>query len=170
MSATLELPFQIGAAMWLPVTTGKRVEIVCPVCAGHRAITVTLGDSEQVRVTCEACALGCDGPRGYVAEHRYEPGATKVTILAVESMRDGKWRVSTDDGTSHDFDQLRTTESDALAVSAERCAECWERVMESHCRKREVGNVGWTVRYHRQQIAELKKKMAWHEAKVQAAK
>jgi hypothetical protein len=49
-------------------------------------------------------------------------------------------------------------------------AEAWERVMASHCRKRDQKQTGWTVRYHRMQISELKKKIEWHESKVQAPK
>lgn len=166
----IEIPFHVGESYWLPITHGNAIEIPCPVCAGHLRITLTLGDGEQVSVPCEGCGLGYDGPRGYVREYRYEPGASLVRIDAIESMRDGKWRVSTSDKSSHDFDELCASEQAALEKSAAMVAEAWEQVMASHCRKRKSDKVGWTVLYHRQQIAELKKKIEWHEEKVQATK
>lgn len=166
----IDLPFAIGDTYWRASGNARQVEMPCPVCAGKCRITAILGDGEHVSVPCDGCGLGYEGPRGYVAEWEQEPKAVRFVIESIHSMHNNEWQLLSEAGEHSGFLELFATEAEALAKATENAAAIHERVMASHCAKRKPEKVGWTVRYHRRKIAELKKSLAWHEEKVQAVK
>lgn len=168
MIQAIQLPFAIGDTYWRAAGESRQEEIVCPVCAGKRRITVILGDGEHVSVPCDSCGMGYEGPRGFVRQWTLEPKAVRFVIASIESMHNNEWRLRSEAGEYCAFSELLLSESAALAKAKEVSAANRERIMASRCSKRKPDRVGWTVRYHRQQIAELKKRLEWHEEKVQA--
>lgn len=167
MADAFSAPFQIGDVKWLPVHQPTQVTLPCPVCAGARAVTVVLGDGERVGVLCEACGKGFDGPRGIIQEWEYAPAAARFEIARVRSMHDDRWSVESTTGGYADFNELVDTESEALAISTRKCAEQFESNMRSRQRKRkDVANATWSIRYHREQIADLQRQIRWHESRL----
>lgn len=169
MSDTLTMPFAIGQTFYLPVNGSTRVQIPCPVCAGSLAVTVILGSGEKVGVPCDACGLGLSGPRGFIHEYQQTPGVVPFTIDRVLGFRGDEWTVASTDGAEVYFAHLFTSEADALAESERLVAEHHERNMRTRQHTRStVQRTTWSVRYHREQIAELERQILWHKAKVRS--
>ncbi len=168
----MEFPFTIGATMYLPGCGSEQVRVVCPVCFGKLGITVVLGDGEEVGVICDACGLGFNGPRGYIEEWVQQPKVTPFVIAGIEAYRGGdkpEWTLRSTDETTAYFHELHATEAEALVVATARAKDAHERNMQSRQhKKRDVKRATWTVRYHREQIADLERQLAWHRAKVLA--
>ncbi len=163
----MNLPFSIGDKLWQVVRQPQEKTFPCPVCAGHRSISVGLGSGEVVIVPCEGCGLGYDGPRGSVREWVYEPGVEEFIISGVDSMHNDRWMVLSERGGRAYHDELWLNEEDALAAAQKSCADAYEHMMESwQFKKKSVKHTGWTVRYHRDQIKDLERKLAWHQEKV----
>lgn len=170
---TLALPFEIGAQYWMPHSGSRQVTVICPVCAGQLAVTLTLGSGEQVGVPCEACGLGYDGPQGTIREWVHDPGAEPFVIAEVVYMRTRgdvtEWRVRSTDRNECDFHELYPSEAEALAVSEQQCAEQHERNMQSRQHKRKgAARASWSIQYHREQIKTLEQQLAWHRARIEA--
>jgi hypothetical protein len=167
----LHVPFQIGQTFWLPRSFGEKKTMPCPVCAGNRRFDVILGSGERLSVPCDGCGVGFDGPRGVIEEWDHSPAAVEFTVARVRSMHDGRWSLVSESGDMADFDDLCATEAEAMEISARKCAENHERNMQTRQRKRKgTQKAGWTVRYHREQIADLERQLAWHRDKVKAAR
>jgi hypothetical protein len=169
MDTTFDVPFTIGQVLWMPTHLPEKVTVPCPVCAGQLAVTVILGSGEHVGVLCEACGKGFTGPLGTIEELVYEPKAVRFEIARVWSMHEGRWWVESATGGYADFADLRATEAEALAESERRCAAQLESNMQM--RQRHRGNTKqhtWSIQYHRKQIADLERQIAWHRSKVEA--
>ena len=167
MSHTLELPFQIGDIYWLPGFHPEQVEVPCPVCAGQKRVTLILGSGEELQVACECCSAGFLAPRGVIAEWQHEPRATKFEVAGVRSLHAGRWEVESATGGVCWFSDLCATQADALRVATTQVARQHEENMRRRQRnRREVNRVSWSVNYHRKQIAELERSIAWHRDKI----
>jgi hypothetical protein len=175
-SDAMNMPFAIGDETWLPAPASQQVRVECPACRGTRVITFLYGgnvDPERVNMPCEACGLGFDGPRGYIEEWVSQPGATKYVIAEVMGMRsrDGEteWEVRSTEGRTAYFKDLCATEAEALAKSSEMCNEQEERNMLTRQRhKAGVKKHSWSALYHKQQIKDLERQIAWHRSRIGA--
>jgi hypothetical protein len=137
---------------------------------GTRIVTVIYGD-EPVRMDCEACGLGFEKPQGVIKEYKFTPKAELFVIAEVCSLYSGRWSVRSTTGHTSDFNELCETEEAALAVSGLKCAEQEESNMRSRMHKRNSAKrATWTVRYHKQCIADLERQLAWHTARITAGK
>jgi hypothetical protein len=161
------LPFQLGDTYWQALGTPYQVEVPCPVCFGKLAVTIILGNGERIGVPCEACQKGYDIPRGVIHEWEHQPRAVKFTIASVESMYNGRWSLKSTTGGRADFHELFTTYDAALAKAIELAKQQHESNMNSRQRHRNnTKDHTWSVRYHRAQIKDLERQMAWHQGKL----
>jgi hypothetical protein len=134
-------------------------------------VTVSLGGGESVSVPCECCGKGWEGPRGVIEEWEYDPQAVRFEIASIASMHNGRWWVGSTDGAHAEYTDLRETEDEALAVSAERCAKQYEHNMATRARnKRDTKEHTWSIQYHRKEIAHCEQRIAWHRSKIEARK
>ncbi len=167
----LNPPFTVGEVWWLPSHAPNKITVPCPVCAGQRRVTLILGDGEHVSLHCDGCGIGFDGPRGVIEEYSYEPQVVPFPIASIvrfDSDSDRyRWTVRSDTGATADFSDLCMTESEAMAVASANALAQEERNMETRQRKKKNARGGWTVRYHREQIKDLERQLAWHSDKVQ---
>lgn len=166
----MELPFEIGQVWWMPGHVPSQVTVPCPVCFGQRAVAVTLGDGEVVGVECDACGKGFERARGVIEEWVYAPQAIQFEIAGVDSMHQDRWWVRSTTGGSAEFSTLRATETEALAASETSCAEQYEANMRR--RQHHRGNVKqltWSLAYHRKQITDHQRQIAWHQSKIDLA-
>lgn len=167
MNHTIDTPFTIGQQFWAPVTYPEKITLPCPVCFGSLVVTVVLGNDERIGVPCEACGKGFGGPQGTIEEYEHAPGAKPFVIAAVKSLWDHRWTVESEDGQSRNFDELCATEAEALAVSVKRMAEQHERNMQSRQhRRKNTKEATWSIRYHREQIKDLERQIAWHQSRI----
>lgn len=169
MTETLQTPFTLGATYFAAKTAAAQVRVPCPVCRGTGVVVVLYGGDERVPVECEACGLGFEQARGFIEEYDLTPAVTPVVLVGVVSLHDGRWSVRANDGTTYDFHDLFATEDAARQASVTQCAAAHERNMQSHQHKRQSAKrATWTAFYHRKQIADLKRQLAWHEARLSA--
>ena len=162
----LELPFQIGQTLWMARTYPEKVTVPCPVCQGTMAVVVLCGD-ERFAVPCEGCGLGFNGPQGTITEYDHSPAAVAFTIAEVTSMHQGRWSLCSSTGDHAQFDDLYATEAEAMAASVVTCAENHERNMQTRqYRRKNAKQATWSVRYHRDQIKELERQIAWHQSRL----
>ncbi|MCP4900904.1 MAG: hypothetical protein GY906_28385 [bacterium] len=164
----LNTPFKIDDLYWREAGSHRQVTVECPMCCGQRYVTVTIGTGEQYTVECEACGAGYLGPQGVITEYDVTPKAEKFIIAEVKEWRDKRWSVADAYGQTAYFDTLYKTEAEALAASEKRAAELVESNMANR-RKKKYGKVSsWTVLYHKRQITDFERQIAWHQAKIDA--
>ena len=167
---TLATPFVIGQTYWLPRTVPQEITVLCPVCYGHKTITVTLGNGEHVAVECDGCGLGYEGPRGVVREYTYEANVRPFIIASVQSMHGDSWSVISTEGEQASWASLYLTEASAWDVSRAQL----DKTVEENTRRWSTSNrkmlsrVAWTVAYHEKCIRDLEQKIAYHRSKVSA--
>lgn len=165
--AVIEAPFEVGQRWWAPKVYPTQVVLPCPVCFGQLAVTVVLGDGEEIGVPCEACGRGFDGPRGTIVEYDHAPAVDEFIIAGVKSMHGGRWWLVSTAGAEANFEDLRASESEAMVESARRCAENHERNMQSRQHKRRAtANATWSIQYHRKCISDLERQIAWHQGRL----
>lgn len=172
MATTIECPIDIGGTYWVAASTPHQVSVPCPVCAGQRWFTVILGSGETLQVECDGCGHGYDGPRGFIQQYQHEPAVKQVVVDRVASMPGSgreEWSFYTLGKGYYDQRELFTTEADAMAHATVKAAAQHELNMESYQRKKKkTQRAGWSVRYHREQIADMQRRIAWHESKIQS--
>lgn len=155
MAATIELPFEIGTTFWLADAGPRAVMVPCPVCAGKREVTLILGDGEHVRVPCEACGWGYDGPRGVIQEYDHTPTAKPFTVARLVSMYwDGDYIIADELDNTTNFSYCYATEAEALAEAERRAEKAREEQYDRRQRQRRAdgSRYAWSVRYHRERI------------------
>ena len=163
----MELPFTVGEERWLPGSCPEKVTVPCPVCSGNMTILVTLGSGERLVLPCEGCSLGYDGSRGYTTEWSYEPRVESFVIQEPCGLYNEEWTVRSTTGAEAKLKDLYLTETAALVAATEHCRLQLERNMETRQRKRKGSkSAGWTIRYHREMIADLERQISWHKGKL----
>ena len=168
----VDTPFEFGKTYWLPVTSPTPVTMPCQACYGNRAVTVILGNGEQVSVACEACGKGFSGPMGTEQSFTYEPSAKPFTVSEVTWMSGSEWTLKSQEGHLASFDRLVTTPGEALELSKVRIQECVEANMKRSAAnsRHSIENSAWSVRYHEKCIKDAEKSIAWHRSKVSERK
>jgi hypothetical protein len=164
-----------------PVTLGQTVfiawahayaqtHVVCPICAGNKSVVLILGSGEHVDVACQGCEHGYEGPRGTVVQYTADSGVRSGAVTGLSYERDD-WHivVGHDHVTvSDDVLFLWAEAAEARRVVLHAAAEAQaQRNFESQFKTKRKDH-GWTVRYHRERIADLRRQLAWHEGKLAA--
>lgn len=142
------------------------VLVPCSLCLGKGKVTVILGNDERVESECGYCSHGIDSPSGY--SKTWEPKAS-VEFGCINGIRQDS------DGWVYEIehhpvkaDELFTSREDAVPLMEQRLAEevgrrkLWERDSFITATKKQL----WSVGYHRSQIADHKRRMAWHEMRL----
>lgn len=153
----MESKFKIGDHVWLARYGAEESRVTCPVCFGHRAVTLILGNGDECRLPCDYCGKGYEGPRGYVTERtmvqRAEPGTVEsvtVSSAAVEYHGDHWYG---------DAANVFATEAEALARSAALAAEAQadEQRRVDYGKHDAKKTFAWNAGYH---MREAKRKRA----------
>jgi hypothetical protein len=166
----IETPFKIGDVKWWPRGEHRLEKVPCPVCAGTLRFVVELSSGERLTFPCDACDVGMLGPRGTIDEWVLDPRADRFEIAGVSSLHAGIWWVESTTGDSVSLSDLRDTEAEALDVARKNAEALAERNMQSRQHKRAgTRKASWSVRYHRERIADAERSIAWHRAKIAQA-
>lgn len=171
MSPLTIAPFAIGEEVFVAWARSYNQETIkCPVCDGKRSVTLILGDGEHVPIECEFCQRGCDPPGGYVTRYVAASGVNRAVIEGI-ALNDGDWKFTIDHHTHKLADaDMFTNEAEAEARRVVMHAEA-ERQAQANFESQFKGSKrkhSWTVGYHRSEIADLKRKLEWHESKLRA--
>ena len=172
-TATIEIPFAVGQELWW-IGNGHRTEtIVCPDCAGSRAITMILGNGDQVSLECRCCQLGYDQPRGVVER----------TYFGHEPIRFIPKRVSCEGDRIYYSKSVgacsRVHSSELYATESEcqqRCDELnntateAELVRSMHVRESKRRDMAWSASYWRGQVKDLEQKLERARARLAVCK
>ena len=164
----MDTPINIGDTYYLPHHNPTQVSKPCPTCYGHRKVEMILGNGDHVDVACEGCGKGYEGPRGYVMEYSYEPFVSRFTIEGIHSMYNGEWTLKSTGGETAGWNQLYTTEAEAMQRAEEWMKDCVDSNMRQSIAqsKHQRENKCWSVQYHEKCIKEWEQKIAWHRTKV----
>lgn len=169
MSMPIVCPYSIGTVYYRPLHTPIQVQVPCPVCNGNRSVEIILGTGEQLTVPCEGCGLGFSFSRGYIMEWRYEPGATTFTIASIEGFSHDEWTLKSALGEQCSSRYLYASRDEALRVSTQDSLNQQEaNAKRQSARKKDAKKLTWSVRYHRECIKDLERKIAYHQGKLQA--
>lgn len=162
----LKAPFEIGDVYWRPAGIAQQERVECPMCCGNKYITATIGTGETYELECDTCMAGYLGAQGYINQYVPAPKAEKFVIDKLHQWCEDGWRVADPSGRIADFTALYATEEAALAVDAQWAVDLEERNMAS-LRRKKYGRVSsWSIQYHRKQIKEYERKIAWHQQKL----
>lgn len=167
-----QAPFIIGQVLWRVKRAPIQVTEQCDLCLGQRTVTVIDASGTAYAVECEACRSGYQS-MGEVTEWRSTPAVEKFVIGSVVAYRDGEWTVrSATDDAQMDFKYLFATHDEAWAEAERQCEGLRENNWGQRKRRREnaLQRAASTLAYHRRQVSELEKKLAWHREKISAAK
>jgi hypothetical protein len=164
--------FAIGQTVFVPQAHAhNRNYVPCPVCYGKRSVVVILGNGEHQPMLCDYCGKSIDGPQGRVSA--YSPSSHivegRVTGVRCDSYRG--WRVQVGHSEYEekevyiDRDLAEVRRAELFAQAEQDAKRCWETQF-----KDSRGKTGWSVGYHRSEIARCKRQIEYHESKLTAAK
>jgi len=164
-------PFEFGQTVYIASANAyTRIEVPCPICFGKRIVRLELGNGEMQPFECEMCGKGFEGPRGVTHGYKATSDVSSGEISGIE-VHDDSWRISVghetcrlEDGNVFDNPEAAEARRIILHQEAERQAE---RNFESQF-KSKAKDGSWTVGYHRREIADLERKLAWHRARLGA--
>lgn len=163
---------QLFAASWETSTE----HVTCPDCGGTKILHAHLWDGSIHCLDCVGCAGGYDPPRGYLVVHKRQAIARPATVSSVEREWDGsgfRYRADTGWGNQYIFSEgdLFMTEPEALEAATKMAfaADQEERAKVGQ-KEKPLRTWAWNVHYHRRAIRDAEKNLAYHTAKLNAAK
>lgn len=166
--------FNIGDEVWFACTQHGEAWVVCPDCFGKRFLTVILGDASQVTVDCTGCQVGYDPPMGKIKIYTYTPEIRKITIDGREEHKseptEYKYNSYSGGCCSAKEHQLFATEKEANLEAERLVKENKKNQQEQITRKEKpTRSWAWNATYHRNQIKEAERQLAYHKSKLAAA-
>jgi hypothetical protein len=165
---------KIGDEVFWARLESSEFRLECPDCCGKRFLTVTMGDGSQVTIGCSLCERGYEPSRGYVTVNQYTPSVELARIERVEVKLDGekqvieyglagRWCVSDEDIFLMRDDAQVRAEAQAKELGGREIAALYKR-------ERGTRSWAWNVRYHRECLKRAHQEIAYHTAKLDAAK
>ena len=165
----IDAPVQIGQVVYRARAWSygdKRVP--CPVCFGQMFVTLILGNGEHVKVECDGCGLGFNGPQGFV--NAPCPGSSVTPLSVAGFVQDGRgWEIIDTNNSRHRWgEEAFATEAEAEARRAALFAEALRDAAEAGERQARHKRKGltWKVRYHRDCIKRAERELAYHSRKL----
>ncbi len=166
--------FRIGDQAWVATTQREELRLVCEDCAGERFLTVVPANGKPVTIDCTGCSVGYEGPRGYVITHTFQASVREVTITKVAEQVDHVGptvEYGSVGGYVHRSEDVFKTKDAALARAA-FLADQHTRETRKQLRAKEkpTHSWAWNATYHRQQIRDAEKSLAYHRGKLDVAR
>jgi hypothetical protein len=159
----------IGDKVWTARLKHMEFNVTCPDCLGTKAMTALLENGEKHSLQCGTCYPGgYEGSRGYITKTQYQPAAREQEIIGIQVDREKtEYRF-------HDWScyVVYDTEAEAVAACEKIRKEEEDEDHERFVRKKQDAKRTWwwECGYHRRQIADAKKQIAYAEAKLNVAK
>lgn len=160
---------KLGDHVWVAIARGQHKRITCPDCFGTAQLDVILKDGTQHSIECAGCKEGYLGPQGSIQTWEYEPKISVETVTHIEQQigyppeyRAGSY--------CYKSDQVFLTRDEAAARAAEMVIEQAKEEAEKIKRKeKDTKTWAWNAHYHRKQIRDAEKSIAYHTAKLAVA-
>lgn len=162
--------YQIGDEVYVPRFRNVEKSIPCPDCCGTKALTVIMGDGEQLSINCAWCAKGYDPPRGYLIVYDWAAYTERSYIEGVERS-DGTYEYR-GCGWSEKEDQIALTKEAAQVIACKRAEAHNEAEQHRYlaCKEQTSRSWAWNASYHRNKIKQAQKDIEYHTAKLNVAK
>ena len=160
--------FNIGDKVWTVERDAYKERITCPDCCGKKFLTVILGDESRVTIDCAGCAPGFEPPRGFVEFFRGKWYPVPAVVNRKEQSDKG-----TEYGTDRSYctKHVYSTPEEAKAAITELLAqEELQRAEQLKTKDHKHRSWAWNVHYHRGEVKRHEKDLAYHKAKLEAAK
>jgi hypothetical protein len=160
--------FNIGDVAWHASYSSMNDDATCPDCGGTGRLRVTFHDETQVSIDCQNCAHGYEKPTGRVRVYQRTPTATAFHVTGFE--------VGGDEHRYHDGCQivddadLYATRDAAMAAAANKVQKANEEEQKRVFKKeRDTRTWAWNASYHRREIKDANRRIAYHTAKLAVA-
>jgi hypothetical protein len=170
--------FAIGDKAWLAQCQWAAVNKTCPTCHGKLAVTLVLGNGDEVALPCGGCSPGYGEPTGKITEYDYsvEPELVEITGMSIE--RDGEKETVEYKSGNSSFNRvfkdhsIFPTEGEARAKGAEMKAKLEEeqRTRAEAIKANVHKSFAWNAHYHMQEAESHRKAAAYHEGKARLCK
>lgn len=162
--------FQIGQKVWRAIYDSQESSVECPDCAGTARIRCLLPDDTMVSIECEGCKLGFNPPTGRVMTYDRTPRAELGEIFGLEIYANKiEYRVRPSWIVAEEF--LFDNEADALAKAARMVEDVARKELARiQSKEKPTKSWSWHVHYHRSCIRRAEKDIAYHTAKLNAAR
>ncbi len=156
-------PFAIGDRVWLATFATRTIDVPCPVCFNAKAVTLVLGNGEEMRLECDYCSKGFASPRGFVVAYEASPAAHQYMIDRVSvSATDVEYQ---SDCTILRGENVFATEAEALDRARDvAVVEAARRESQADYAKAYAAkSFSWNAGYHLTQAKDQRKKAEYHE-------
>lgn len=163
--------FAIGDRPWHATTEHFEKVLTCPDCLGQKYLTVTMGDGSTVTIDCQLCGPGYNPPCGVVKIHGYKEYVyqTEIDGLEIRAKDGATYQIATSYRVAEGDLFSTKEEAEARAVELQREREQAEADRLKR-KEKDKHTWAWHVRYHRSEIKRAEKEIAYHAAKLAAAK
>lgn len=161
--------FSIGDTVWRAHADRTEKWVTCPDCFGTKTLRVVLGDGTEHTMDCAGCAAGYNPPRGGVQSYDFTPRATNDVITEIR-LGPG--------GVEYTFGGWIFKESDVFPTYEEAMARAAELIIEREAEEKAAflrktnpnRSWAWHVHYHRDNIRQAERNLAFHTEKLNVAR
>lgn len=161
--------FNIGDTVYWATYQRREEWIPCPDCGGTRRVRVILHDNDEHSIDCATCSRGYEPPTGKIVTYEYSKSVSKGNIMGVD-MAAGRtdWRVSphyiVKDAEVFTTKEEALDRAEVLAVEANE-----EEQRRLALKEKPTRSWAWNASYHRREIKECERRLAYHESKLSVA-
>lgn len=161
----------IGDKVWIAWgTSSARVEGPCPTCFGRKWVHIVQGDGELWAVKCGECSRGCTPPTGIGTHHEARVGVVEGEVVGIEKFAD-EFRYSYSPHV-HERIGIFETEEEAKAAAEARLPEyvAHREKIDAQIEHDRWDSSTWSLGYHRKNIKDAKRRIAYHEEQIEKLK
>lgn len=165
---------KIGDIVWFVQNTYKEHKVTCQDCFGDLCLTVIMGDGSKVSIPCAGCGSHTYGQysRGYNVVHQYEPKAISGRITGIVMDREEtEYRIAFGGGSYYAPKAVYATEAEALPEAVAMAeAQTVAALTSFQGKERPTRDWSWNATYHRGQVRDAERALAYHKSKLEVAK
>ena len=161
--------YQIGEGVWFATFNSVEASVECPDCGGTGRLRVTFHDETMVSVECTRCQVGYNPPTGRIQCYDRVGAIDYAVITGISVESDG---IRYDMPGAYHMAETEVFRDPAEArIAADNLArEYDERERAAIANKeKDTRSWAWHARYHRDEIKEARRRIAYHEAKLAVA-
>lgn len=174
MSASIEIPFAVGAQVWSAELRHETKWEPCPDCLGTKVMHVRLGNGDEHTIECATCRRGYEGSQGIVSVSRYTAEPRKVTLRRLVNVTPEVEYTDAFEGANC-YTLLPASRLFANREECEALCEEMRAKAEIEAENRHIANLSskrkdtsWSVHYWRRKVSDLKKDLAAAEKRLNA--
>ena len=168
----MKTEYNVGDSVWWATCGSKSVEKQCPICYGHRKVTLILGNGDEAILDCDFCKKGFDAPRGFITEYEWTTDCKQIVIDVKNIKESGSDNHREIEYRHHHYsiknEELFATKEEAEARIVELIAVHDEELKKNLETRKEYNknSYGWNAGYHKRCAEKARRDLEYHEKKV----